>query len=29
MERLADADIAQGKVASFEGVEDFLADLDS
>ena len=29
MERLADEDIAQGKVASFGGVEDFLADLDT
>jgi AbrB family looped-hinge helix DNA binding protein len=29
MERHADDDIAAGKVASFENVDDFLADLDS
>jgi antitoxin MazE len=29
MERRADDDIAKGKVTSFEGVDDFLADLES
>lgn len=29
MEREADADIAAGRVAAFEDVEDFLADLDA
>jgi antitoxin MazE len=29
MERSADDDIAAGKVDSFDGVDDFLADLDS
>ena len=29
LERLADDDIAAKKVASFENVDDFLADLDS
>lgn len=29
MERAADADIAAGRVETFEGVEDLLADLDS
>lgn len=29
MEREADADIVAGRVAAFEDVEDFLADLDA